>query len=670
MTALASTPADRFARIFSESEPGTTRRRWWDGRGRRRALVVALVVALVSVVLATQAFGSSGSDYRVATVARRDVDATLTGVGTIEPISQATVAFPVSGTVASVPVRVGDVVGVGTILASLDTDSLEQTVHQKQAALAQAELTLSRALAGESVSGATGGAGATGGSGASGSGASGGSGGSGTDATFSSMRSTASERIVFMAAESPGSRDPELAAAQQAVLDGQQYVDAALAAAESSLQAAVSVCAPVVDAQVTADAAPTTPGAGTSSGDSTSNGPAAGADSTTRGSGAATGPSSNDLTVCQQAIKDTLAAQSALADAQRSLASASSALDDLLAQRAAAVPEPAAPAPTAPSAPEPSAPAPSAQASPAPSATTSPGSGGEGEQTAPVIGGTGRDAGTNGAGGAGGAAGGAIGAGGGSNPSGSSSRSTSPSAADLASYQKAVDAASAQVAVAQQALAQATIASPIAGTVVAANLAVGDSVTSGSSTANVIVQGEGGFEVSTTIGIDRITHVEVGQAASVVPDGSDTPLEGKVSSIGIVPDPNSSTTSYLVRIGLEQPGKALDNGATGTVSIVTQSARSALAVPTSAVTTTGSRHTVEVLDGDGTRQVAVQVGAVGGTWTEIKSGLSSGQTVVLADVSAPLPSSATSSSNGTQTNPFATGFGGRLPNGFPGTGGR
>ena len=124
-------------------------------------MVVALVVVVVSVVLATQAFGSSGPDYRVATVARHDVDATLTGVGTIEPVSQATVAFPVSGTVASVAVRVGDVIVVGSTLASLDTDSLQQTVHQKQAALAQAQLTLSRALAGESVSGATGGAGAT-----------------------------------------------------------------------------------------------------------------------------------------------------------------------------------------------------------------------------------------------------------------------------------------------------------------------------------------------------------------------------------------------------------------------------------------------------------------------------------------------------------------------------
>ena len=54
---------------------------------------------------------------------------------------------------------------------------------------------------------------------------------------------------------------------------------------------------------------------------------------------------------------------------------------------------------------------------------------------------------------------------------------TGPSAADLASYQRAVDSAAAAVAVAEQAVSQGTIVSPIAGTVSAVNLAVGQSVT-------------------------------------------------------------------------------------------------------------------------------------------------------------------------------------------------
>ena len=81
---------------------------------------------------------------------------TLNGVGTIEPVAQATVAFPASGTVASVAVKPGDNVTAGTELASLDQASLEQAVTQAQSNLDQAELTLERAQNGQAVTNASG----------------------------------------------------------------------------------------------------------------------------------------------------------------------------------------------------------------------------------------------------------------------------------------------------------------------------------------------------------------------------------------------------------------------------------------------------------------------------------------------------------------------------------
>ena len=171
----------------------------------------------------------------------------------------------------------------------------------------------------------------------------------------------------------------------------------------------------------------------------------------------------------------------------------------------------------------------------------------------------------------------------------------------------------------------------------------------------MIVQGTGGYEVSTTVSVDDVPHIAVGQRATVVPDGSHKTLGGTVSSISVVPDSNSSSASYLVVIGLYDPKADLKNGSTGSVSIVTDNARSALAVPTSAITTNGNRHSVEVLDGDSSRRVTVQVGVVGDTWTEIKSGLTKGQQVVLADLAQPLPGSATNSSNSSQQNQV-TGF--------------
>jgi trimeric autotransporter adhesin len=84
-------------------------------------------------------------------------------------------------------------------------------------------------------------------------------------------------------------------------------------------------------------------------------------------------------------------------------------------------------------------------------------------------------------------------------------------------------------------------------------------------------------------------------------------------------------------------------------------------VPTSAVTTDGTAHSVQVLESGKPKTVPVGVGAVGPTWTEITRGLTAGQQVVLANLDAALPNSATNSSNGT-TNRFGT-------KGFPGGGG-
>jgi hypothetical protein len=125
-------------------------------------------------------------------------------------------------------------------------------------------------------------------------------------------------------------------------------------------------------------------------------------------------------------------------------------------------------------------------------------------------------------------------------------------------------------------------------------------------------------------------------------------------------------------VALDGDTSALGNGSTGTLSIVTSSADAAVAVPTSAITTAGTQHTVTVLDGEATKTIQVQVGTVGDTWTQVTSGITDGQQVVLADLSTLLPSSATATT-GTNTNrqgqagQFGPGAGG-FPGGAPPTG--
>ncbi|HEX3454773.1 MAG TPA: biotin/lipoyl-binding protein, partial [Gaiellaceae bacterium] len=539
-------------------------------RRRRTAVVGALVVlVVVAVVAATAAFGSSGPDYRVATVGPQQVDSVLTSVATIEPVAQATVAFPAAGTVASVNVKVGDAVTAGGVLASLDTQSLQDALHTKQNTLAQAQLTLSKALSGESV-----GAASSGGS------SFGASSGNGASATTSSYRTGGSvSGVVLMAADIT---DPTLAADQQAVLTAQQQVDAAINAADAAITAETTACSPFVTPP---DPPPVTP---------------------------------PDPTACQQAITAVQTAQQQLADAQHALATASTTLDTLLGTLAAAPP-------ATPSAP-----------------TSSGGGAGNGTQS-------------GGGGSAGGSdTSGSSGGGFGSSSVGGTSRSSAsgasgPTAADLVSYQAAVDAASDGVAAAQQSVDAATIASPLTGTVVGVNMKVGDAVSAGSSTENVVIQGQGGYEIATSVSVDDIPSVSIGQAATVLPDGSHDGLAGRVVGIAVVPATSTTTTAvYHVIVGLTNPAVHLHDGATGTVSIVTKQTRAALAVPTSSLTTTGNRHTVTVMR-DGKPTIAtVQTGVIGSAWAEVTGGVHAGDEVVLADASAALPGSATASS-GTST---------------------
>jgi multidrug efflux pump subunit AcrA (membrane-fusion protein) len=523
-----------------------------------RAGVAAVVAVLLVVVglYATGALASSSPSYRTTTAGPQDVDSVLTGVGVLEPVSHAAVEFPVSGTVATVSVPSGDTVAAGQQLASLDTASLNATLTEKQVTLAQAELTLHQALNGESVTPS----------------------GGGNIRTTSTSTATGSD-IVLTAATVATGANPQLAQAQQAVLDAQKRVDQALAAADQAMATANSTCE------------------------------AAGVGTTTSSTSTTTTASGTDpIDACKQALDDVHTAQGAVSTAQKQLATASSQLDALLAQEANA--------------------------------------GGSG--------GTGTTGGTPNSG---------------SVPSGSAG--SSPSSADLVKYQTAVDATEAEVTAAQQAVAQATIVSPIAGTVVAVNLAVGDEVSAGSSTANVVISGPGGYEVTTNLSVNDIRHVSVGQHALVRMDGTAKTLDGKVVAISEAPSSSgssSSTTTYRVTVALEHPGIELRNGATGTVSIVTGTVAATVAVPTSAVTTSGSRHTVDVLDGDTTRTVQVQVGVMGDRWTEISSGLHVGQTVVLATISDPLPDSATSSSNSNSGGGVRISFPGG--GGFPSFGGR
>ena len=112
-------------------------------------------------------------------------------------------------------------------------------------------------------------------------------------------------------------------------------------------------------------------------------------------------------------------------------------------------------------------------------------------------------------------------------------------------------------------------------------------------------------------------------------------------------------------VALPSSATGLFTGSTANVVIATGAVAHVVAVPTSAVQTLGSRSFVEMLSNGTLTRKLIKVGMVGDTYTQVLSGLTLGQSVVLADYSLPVPSSNTNTFGGFGGGGFGGGgFGG------------
>ncbi|MCW2744846.1 MAG: hypothetical protein JWM48_1396 [Mycobacterium sp.] len=248
--------------------------------------------------------------------------------------------------------------------------------------------------------------------------------------------------------------------------------------------------------------------------------------------------------------------------------------------------------------------------------------------------------------------------------SGTGTTSGTVGAAQLAAYQAALDADTAATAVAQQNLAQGTAVSPLSGTVVSVGLKPGASVTAASATAVIGISAPDGYQLTTTVPTASIQRIAIGEPASVVPDGGATPLSATVTSIAA----NPGTSGYQVLLGVTGPSTGLHQGSSAAVHLTTGSQSDVMLVPTSAVHTLGTRHVVEVLTGGAVKNTVVTLGTMGPAQTQVLSGLTVGEKVVLADLSSTATSdSSTSTTTGGRSGLTGGGFGGA--GGFGGTGG-
>jgi multidrug efflux pump subunit AcrA (membrane-fusion protein) len=271
--------------------------------------------------------------------------------------------------------------------------------------------------------------------------------------------------------------------------------------------------------------------------------------------------------------------------------------------------------------------------------------------------------------------------------------SDTPSAATIQGDQATVSEDEAIVASDQAAVNETTLTAPIAGTVTAVNASVGGTVSAGSSTitsasaasdtssasttgSNFASTGSGssgsgssGSSGSSLFTIDSLGQLEivagfaeadaikiaVGQPVTITfPALPDTEVAGRVAAVSLTSTVVSDVVTYDETIDLINPPSTVKEGMTADASVVDQTATNALYIPSAAITTTGTRSTVELLQNGATTVTPVTTGLVGNSDTQILSGLKAGDVVVepTVTVAASTGTAATAGSGG------FSGFGG------------
>ncbi len=241
-----------------------------------------------------------------------------------------------------------------------------------------------------------------------------------------------------------------------------------------------------------------------------------------------------------------------------------------------------------------------------------------------------------------------------------SDAAVSTTAGTVTASQAAIDVAKAGLAQATDALAATVLRSPVAGTVASVDVTKGDTVAAGTPALTVIPKAA--YQIVASFSEADALKLAVGQAATVTLDAlTDGTATGTVTEVAILPTTSatSSVTTYSATITLDDVPDGIRQGMSASVVVTTDEATGVLWVPTAAVTTAGGQSTVTVRENGVDTTVVVTTGLEGDSGTEIDSGLTEGQQVVIDTSSG--------SSTGLQFPTGGFGFGqGGPPAGAPG----
>ncbi|MDU0314745.1 HlyD family efflux transporter periplasmic adaptor subunit [Phycicoccus sp. M110.8] len=193
----------------------------------------------------------------------------------------------------------------------------------------------------------------------------------------------------------------------------------------------------------------------------------------------------------------------------------------------------------------------------------------------------------------------------------------------------------------------------------------GASASASAGTGQVVVISPTSWVVDASVAAADLGKVKRGMQAQVLTTGSTQPVFGTVGSVGVMATSTSGgVATFPVTIDVTGNPPGLYAGTSVTTRIIYKQVQDVLTVPTAAVSQSGGRATVTVRQGGRDTAVPVTVGTVYGAQTQVLSGLTAGEQVVVRRLTF-------SPTTGTGTTGRGGGFGGGAGGGggFGGGGG-
>jgi HlyD family secretion protein len=213
---------------------------------------------------------------------------------------------------------------------------------------------------------------------------------------------------------------------------------------------------------------------------------------------------------------------------------------------------------------------------------------------------------------------------------------------------------------AQETLADCYVRAPFDGVIAAVNIKKGDSASSGTTVATIISP-----QSIAEMSLNEVdaAKVKIGQKATMTFDAvEDLTLTGLVAEVDTIGTVSSGVVSYGVTIAFDTQDERVKSGMTTGITIITEAKTDILMIPNSAIKTSGNiisyvempdetvdiqtTGTTGVTLGKAPKKQTIEVGSSNDSYTEIISGLSEGDLIIIKTITNSSAGSSTTKSSG------------------------